>query len=74
MPYSIRQLYCKNCKKFIVPGRTARVRVGRSSTRAIRITCLLCGHIYRKVIDDGVGDDGAQEDVGLPSASDPPKK
>lgn len=29
MPYEIRQLYCKKCKAFIVPGRTARVRVGR---------------------------------------------
>ncbi len=50
LPYEIRQLYCKKCKHFIVPGITARVRIGRSSTRAIRITCLKCGHVYRKII------------------------
>ncbi|AIF85143.1 RNase P subunit RPR2 [Candidatus Nitrososphaera evergladensis SR1] len=50
MPYEIRQLYCKKCKAFIVPGRTARVRVGRSGTKAVRVTCALCGHTYRKVI------------------------
>jgi ribonuclease P protein subunit RPR2 len=48
--YEERQLYCKKCKAFIVPGRTARVRVGRAKTRAIRITCLGCGHTYRKII------------------------
>jgi ribonuclease P protein subunit RPR2 len=50
MPYSARQLYCKKCKAFIVPGRTARVRLGRSGTKAVRITCALCGHTYRKIL------------------------
>lgn len=50
LPYKIRQLYCKNCKQLIIPGRSSRVRVGRSNTRAIRITCLKCGHVYRKVL------------------------
>lgn len=50
MPYAVRQLYCKNCKAFIVPGRTARVRVGRAGAKAVRITCTLCGHTYRKVL------------------------
>jgi ribonuclease P protein subunit RPR2 len=50
LPYEERQLYCKKCKAFIVPGRSARVRVGRAKTRAIRITCLRCGHTYRKII------------------------
>lgn len=50
LPYEIRQLYCKSCKMLIVPGRTARVRVGRSGTRAVRITCLRCGHVYRRVL------------------------
>jgi ribonuclease P protein subunit RPR2 len=50
LPYRIRQLYCKKCKTFIVPGRSARVRVGRARSRAIRITCLKCGHTYRKVL------------------------
>jgi ribonuclease P protein subunit RPR2 len=50
LPYEARQLFCKKCKAFIVPGRSARVRVGRAKTRAVRITCLRCGHIYRKIL------------------------
>jgi ribonuclease P protein subunit RPR2 len=50
MRYDHRQLFCKKCKAFIIPGNSARVRVGRSNTRAIRITCLQCGHTYRKII------------------------
>ncbi len=50
LPYEIRQLYCKKCKRFIVPSIGARVRIGRSNVKAVRITCLRCGHIYRKII------------------------
>ena len=50
LPYAARQLFCKKCKAFIVPGRSARVRVGRAKTRDIRITCLRCGHTYRKIM------------------------
>jgi ribonuclease P protein subunit RPR2 len=50
LPYEARQLFCKKCKSFIVPGKSARVRVGRSKIRAVRITCLKCGHTYRKVL------------------------
>ena len=50
LPYEIRQLYCKRCKRFIMPGIGSRVRTGRSRLKAIRITCLKCGHIYHKVI------------------------
>ncbi|MEM2855913.1 MAG: hypothetical protein QW416_02275 [Candidatus Nitrosocaldaceae archaeon] len=50
LPYEIRQLFCKKCKRFIVPGINARVRIGRSNIKAIRITCLECNHIYRKII------------------------
>ena len=50
LPYEARQLYCKKCKAFIVPGRGSRVRVGRAKTRAVRITCLRCGHTYRKIL------------------------
>jgi ribonuclease P protein subunit RPR2 len=50
LPYEIRQLYCKRCKAFIIPGRSARVRVGRVKTRAVRITCLRCDHTYRKIL------------------------
>jgi len=50
LPYEIRQLYCKKCKRFIVPSIDARVRIGRSNVKAVRITCLRCGHVYRKII------------------------
>jgi ribonuclease P protein subunit RPR2 len=50
LPYEIRQLYCKRCKEFILPGISSRIRIGRSRLRAIRITCLKCGHIYHKVL------------------------
>lgn len=50
LPYHLRQLFCRKCKGFIIPGRTARLRIGRSTTKAVRITCLRCGHTYRKVI------------------------
>ena len=50
MPYELRMNFCKKCKKFIVPGFTSRVRVGRSSVKSIRITCGFCNHTYRKII------------------------
>jgi ribonuclease P protein subunit RPR2 len=49
-PYSLRQLFCRNCKQFIIPGKTSRIRIGGSRTKAIRITCLKCMHTYRKKI------------------------
>lgn len=50
LPYDIRQLYCKKCKLFICPGFNCRVRIGRSKIKALRITCLLCNNVYRKLI------------------------
>ena len=52
MPYEIRSCFCKKCKKFIVPGINAKVRVGRSNVKSIRITCNFCTHTYRKIIKD----------------------
>lgn len=50
LPYDIKQLFCKQCKEFIIPGKSARIRLGRSNTKCIRISCYRCGHIYRKVL------------------------
>ena len=50
MPYHIRMNFCKKCKKFIAPGVNARIRLGRSSVKSIRITCGFCNHTYRKII------------------------
>jgi ribonuclease P protein subunit RPR2 len=51
LPYEFRQLYCKSCKKFVTPGRNARVRIGRSRINSIRITCTKCGHTYHKILE-----------------------
>ena len=50
MPYELRMNFCKQCKNFIAPGVNARVRIGRTHLKAIRITCNYCEHTYRKVI------------------------
>lgn len=50
MPYELRMNFCRKCKKFIVPGYTSRIRIGRSGVRSIRITCNFCNHTYRKII------------------------
>ncbi|MEE9586000.1 MAG: RNase P subunit [Nitrososphaerales archaeon] len=47
--YPERQLFCRKCKRFIVPGVTARVRLGYKP-KAVKITCLECGHTYRKIL------------------------
>ncbi len=51
IPFEYKLLFCKNCKNFIIPGRDSSIRVGRSTTKALRITCKLCGHTYRKIIE-----------------------
>ena len=52
LPYIYRQLYCKKCKRFIVPGKNSRIRIGRSRIPSIRITCLKCGHTYHKILEN----------------------
>lgn len=51
MPYELRLVFCKRCKLFMAPGLGSRIRLGRSPTRAVRITCRNCGHTYRKLYD-----------------------
>ncbi len=50
MPYHLRIVFCKKCKSFIAPGVNSRIRLGRASSKSIRISCNLCGHTYRKII------------------------
>ncbi len=47
--YYDKQLFCRKCKKFIIPGVSSRVRLGYKP-KAVKITCLECGYIYRKII------------------------
>jgi ribonuclease P protein subunit RPR2 len=49
LDYSTKRFICHGCKKLIVPGVNARVRVGSGSPPVIRITCLECGHTNRKL-------------------------
>lgn len=51
MPYGIRQLFCRKCKQFMVPGFNSRIRIGRAKAKCIRITCMKCNHVYRKMIE-----------------------
>lgn len=50
IPYEYKILFCKNCKNFIIPGKSSRIRIGRSNVKSIRITCKICNHTYRKII------------------------
>ncbi|HXT83542.1 MAG TPA: RNase P subunit [Verrucomicrobiae bacterium] len=50
IPYEYKILFCKNCKNFIIPGKNSRIRIGRSNIKSIRITCKICNHTYRKII------------------------
>ncbi|MGC2571493.1 MAG: RNase P subunit [Candidatus Nitrosopolaris sp.] len=50
LDYEIRHLFCKQCKQFIIPGKDSRIRIGRTKTKSLRITCLKCGHTYHKIL------------------------
>lgn len=50
MPFELRMNFCKKCKCFIAPGIGSKIRIGRSKIKSIRITCMFCGHTYRKII------------------------
>ncbi|OHE53674.1 MAG: hypothetical protein A3K61_03340 [Thaumarchaeota archaeon RBG_16_49_8] len=52
LPYSEKRLFCHGCKRLLIPGVNARVRLGHRP-KAVKITCLECGHIYRKILSTG---------------------
>ena len=58
MPGRLRMLFCRKCKSFIPPGGGARTRLGGGPPRAIRTTCLLCGHVHRRVMAAPAGPRG----------------
>lgn len=55
MPYEMRVMFCRRCKSFIPPGGGSRIRFGGGPPRAIRITCLYCGHTRRKILAGPAG-------------------
>lgn len=48
--YSMKRFTCHGCKKLMVPGVNARVRLGHGDPPALRVTCLECGHVNRKLL------------------------
>jgi RNase P subunit RPR2 len=48
---SLTRFTCRGCKGLLVPGANARVRLGHGKITILRVTCLDCGHVNRKVID-----------------------
>lgn len=49
---SLRRFTCRGCKGLLVPGVNARVRLGHGKTAVLRVTCLDCGRVNRKVVGD----------------------
>lgn len=47
---SLRAFTCRGCKGLLVPGVNARVRLGHGKTTIIRVTCLDCGRVNRKIV------------------------
>ncbi len=48
--YSMKRFTCHGCKRLIVPGVNARVRLSGEGRKALTVTCLECGHVNRKII------------------------
>jgi ribonuclease P protein subunit RPR2 len=46
----LRRFTCRGCKRLLVPGMNARVRLGHGKVTIIRTTCADCGHVNRKVV------------------------
>jgi ribonuclease P protein subunit RPR2 len=49
--YKWKRFFCRKCKKLIVPGVNARVRIN-SKKRAVTVTCLSCGNVNRKILGE----------------------
>jgi ribonuclease P protein subunit RPR2 len=48
---SLTRFTCRGCKKLLVPGVNARVRLGHGKQAMLRVTCTDCGHVNRKIIE-----------------------
>jgi len=47
---SLTRFTCRGCKGLLVPGVNARVRLGHGKTAVVRVTCLDCGRVNRKIV------------------------
>jgi len=44
-----RRLFCRRCKSFMIPLTGSRIRLGGKNSKMIKITCLRCSNVYRKL-------------------------
>ena len=49
---SLTRFTCHGCKRLLVPGVNARVRLGHGKQTILRVTCTDCGHVNRRVIEE----------------------
>jgi len=47
---SLKRFTCRGCKSLLVPGVNARIRLGHGKPTTIRVTCMDCGHVNRKIL------------------------
>lgn len=47
--YEFKRFFCHKCKRFIVPGINARIRIN-SKRKALTTTCMSCGYVNRKIL------------------------
>jgi len=49
---SLKRFTCHGCKGLLVPGVNARVRLGHGKTSILRVTCLDCGRVNRRILSE----------------------
>ena len=47
--WTLKRFYCHGCKKLLVPGLNARVRLREG---VVRMTCTECGFVNRKLLPE----------------------
>jgi len=47
---SVTRFTCRGCKGLLVPGVNARVRLGHGKVTILKVTCLDCGRVNRKIV------------------------
>lgn len=51
LPKKYRWMICKNCKKFLYPGKKCRTRIQQKREPHVVITCLSCGEHNRILLN-----------------------
>jgi RNase P subunit RPR2 len=47
VPLFKRYFYCHRCKRVMIPGRTATIRINSGKVKALAVTCAACKQTYR---------------------------